>query len=596
MSLLDGITSSLTSRVRGCRSAAVLGVVVFLLIPTAAHSDAIVVTRAATATTIAEVFVESDSIKVELEVGLPDLDAFRNLLPDELYQRLGHDPVPLASRIGRFFAEDFVLRPGGGAPLPGRVTEMQARLRVVRDQITGQPLPTQPDSGETVVSIRLAYRLRGRPATLVISPPRKSGGYASANIGFVVYHQGLPVMDFRYLGAEEVLHLDWTDPWYSRFENRNLRRQYDSPISAFLYVEPYEVRKEIVIRPKDLEFWMDLGLDDKEIIPVGEQADLKRRIGEFLATNSPVTIDGKYAEGTLDRIHFIRRTLRRTGVIDPPEDLETVSATLGVIFVYPTTGLPDEVTLDWELFNPRIQRVPAFATDEAGGLPYFLTPEDSLLIWQNFLVNPTIPTLIEVQTPEDRRLPLAAVALLAVTALVVLAVRHGRSVLKGQRPSWAALALLVVSVATLVFTLPGVLGSPGVSDEVAGEITGNLLRNVYRAFDYREESQIYDLLEQSASGELLTDIYLETRRSLEIENQGGARAKVKEVEMLDTSAEGLRGESGFLAHCTWNVSGSVGHWGHIHQRTNQYEARITVKPVDGAWKIIGLELLQEERL
>jgi hypothetical protein len=45
---------------------------------------------------------------------------------------------------------------------------------------------------------------------------------------------------------------------------------------------------------------------------------------------------------------------------------------------------------------------------------------------------------------------------------------------------------------------------------------------------------------------LLTDIYLEIRRSLEIENQGGAR--------------------------------------------------ITVKPVDGAWKRTALELLQEERL
>ena len=34
---------------------------------------------------------------------------------------------------------------------------------------------------------------------------------------------------------------------------------------------------------------------------------------------------------------------------------------------------------------------------------------------------------------------------------------------------------------------------------------------------------------QSVAGELLTDVFLETRRSLELENQGGARAKVKEV-------------------------------------------------------------------
>ena len=44
------------------------------------------------------------------------------------------------------------------------------------------------------------------------------------------------------------------------------------------------------------------------------------------------------------------------------------------------------------------------------------------------------------------------------------------------------------------------------------------------------------------------------------------------------------------------VKGSVGHWGHIHQRVNQYEARITVEVVDGRWKITGLELLEEIRV
>jgi len=39
--------------------------------------------------------------------------------------------------------------------------------------------------------------------------------------------------------------------------------------------------------------------------------------------------------------------------------------------------------------------------------------------------------------------------------------------------------------------------------------------------------------------------------------------------------------------------GSVGHRGHIHIRKNQYEADIAV---DGAWKITGLELLEEKRI
>jgi hypothetical protein len=41
-----------------------------------APGDAIVVTRAMTATTIAEVFIDEDSTRVEFEIGLADLAAF----------------------------------------------------------------------------------------------------------------------------------------------------------------------------------------------------------------------------------------------------------------------------------------------------------------------------------------------------------------------------------------------------------------------------------------------------------------------------------------------------------------------------------------
>ncbi len=42
--------------------------------------------------------------------------------------------------------------------------------------------------------------------------------------------------------------------------------------------------------------------------------------------------------------------------------------------------------------------------------------------------------------------------------------------------------------------------------------------------------------------------------------------------------------------------GTVGHWGHVHVRKNKYDAKITVEPVNGAWKIIGMELLDETRV
>jgi hypothetical protein len=72
---------------------------------------------------------------------------------------------------------------------------------------------------------------------------------------------------------------------------------------------------------------------------------------------------------------------------------------------------------------------------------------------------------------------------------------------------------------------------------------------------------------------------------------------VKEVEILDVEVNHLKDRPlGLLFHAQWTAMGTVGHWGHIHMRKNQYEANITVEPVDGAWKITDLELLEEKRI
>ncbi|MGB5814665.1 MAG: hypothetical protein WBI27_05655 [Thermoanaerobaculia bacterium] len=561
-----------------------------------AFPDAIVITKAMTASTIAEVFIEESLIRAEIEIGGPDLVGFRHLMPDGVYQRLGYEPRPLAERLATFFGEDLVFRVDGGTPLPGRVAFIEPRQRVPRDEFTGEPLPAAEDEGETVIFVILEYAFSGQPSVLTMSPPQNEEGFAAASIGFVAFHLGLPVNDFRYFGAEETLDLDWEDPWYSKFRNRNLRRQYDSPMNAFIYVEPYEVRTEIIARPKDLEQWVDLGLEGRDTIPVDIQYDLKQKVAAFLAEHQNVTIDGQPVEGEFDRINFLRRTLRTSSVIDPPEELDAVSATLGVIFVYPTEGLPQEAAMTWDLFSERIQRVPGAATDEAGPLRFFLVPDDNILWWKNFLKNPTLPTLVDIAPPPGWPIRLLGWAgWLFGLGLVAAVGLQAKSSMRGGKMSRRAIAviaiLLLATAAAFATTLPA-----RVTDEKAEGIVAALLHNIYRAFDFREESTIYDVLDRSVTGDLLTQIYLETRRGLELASQGGARAKVKEIEMLEIEPRKLQGRPGFQARCTWSVAGSVGHWGHNHQRKNKYEAELTVEPVDGVWKLTRLDLLQEERI
>jgi len=549
------------------------------------------------ASTIAEVWIEPDSVVVELEIGPQDLRTFGNLLPDELYERLGYPPEPWLDRLLRFTAEDFVVRVDDGPPADGRVRSLELRARVRRDEVTGEPLPVQPVDAEQVLFARIAYPTPGRSGSLTIGPKPVLKSDAAATIGFVAYHEGLYVNDFRYLAQPERIALDWEDPWFSRFDNRNLWRQYNSPISAFLYVEPFEVRKEIVLRPRDLAQWgLDLELDDRDVIPVDEQDEIKRRVAEFLSDRNPVVIDGQPADGFLDRVHFIYRNLRTSGVVDPPRDLPSVSATLGVIWIYPTDGLPDEVEMTWDLFASRIDRVPGAATDEAGSMPYFLTPGDNTLTWKNFLTDPTTPGLVPVMDPPRRSLWPIGAGVVALGALILLGRRYGGTIRSGGRPPPRALAAAILALAVLAIAIPMTLRSGRLSDRQTDTVLAGLLLNVYKAFDYREEGRVYDAIERTVSGDLLTDIYLQTRRSLELANQGGARARVSAVDVIEATNEPLPDGQGFSTRATWNVSGSVGHWGHVHQRTNQYEASITVRVIDGAWRITELEVLSEERL
>jgi len=567
-----------------------------LLTRPVARADAVIVSKAASAATICEFFIETNQLRVELEIGLEDLKAFRNLMPDSVYEKLGYPPRPVAERVRQFLTEDWRIE-ADGEQLPGGIESVSAGQRVLRDEITGEPLGESAEPSDFTVSVTLTYPFQERPSSIRLPAPNMGGEIDErAAVGFVLYHLGVPVNDFRYLAPGQVVDLDWTDPWYSKFRSRNLWRAYNSALNVFLYVEPYEVRVEIVARPTDLQHWIDLGLEGRDTIAVDLQAQLKSRAAEFLGSHINLTVDDQPLQLALDRINFLRRTLRTSTVVDPPETLNIYSATLGAIYVAPTTGLPQQAKLTWDLFSPKLAEVSAAATDEAGPMPYKLTPADNVLHWQNFLKQPTIPRLLSLAAPPPawmRPLRIVGWVLCGIVAVALLTLARGG--LTESRKRTPGVTLMVLLVCLLGATL-GLTRATAITREVAQSTVGGLLRNIYHAFDFREESTVYDLLAQSVTGDLLRDVYLETRKGLELASQGGARVKVKQVDLLQVSPRPLRGESGFLARCQWNVRGSVGHWGHIHQRTNQYEAELTIRPIDNAWKITGLELLQEERV
>jgi hypothetical protein len=105
------------------------------------------------------------------------------------------------------------------------------------------------------------------------------------------------VVDFRQLTNENILNLDWEDPWYSVFTKKQLKRTLQSGMRTFLYIEPYEVRHEILVRIKDMMAWMEFNLEGNEFIEEDEFNQVRDEVAQFFLDRENVLIAGAPQHG-----------------------------------------------------------------------------------------------------------------------------------------------------------------------------------------------------------------------------------------------------------------------------------------------------------
>ena len=547
-------------------------------------------TGAERSSTVAEIWIDTDQILLRLEVGDLDRESFADLL--------SVGPVDLGeSELGLALTGD------DGTPLAGEVRVVERRPRTARSTAPQADAP-QSSVGSEVTYVEVVYDLATRPDRLTFTPPTRIGSSESAaEIGFIVYHETIPVIDFQFLKRAETVRLDWADPWYTAFVNTELKRHHDAPLMTFLYVEPYEIRFEILMRLKELAAWMELDVPDQAPIEADTQARLLEKIGRFLVQQSQVRIDGVTSRPLLDRVEFVRVTPQGIQSLNASQRLTLPTALVGVILAYVTTGPPQEVAVDWTYFNEQITSIPATVIDPVSQLPYEVTPDQSTLRWANLLedYNYQVATIDAIAAQAANRLEISAPAILLCLAAALTAGFGGRLGLRGVSRIVAVGLLFALAVGARphgrvtvhnpfepAYQLP---------EAEAIQILQGLLKNTYRAFDFRAEEDIYDKLAVSSSGDLITEIYLQNRRRLVMEEQGGAHAKVQDVQLLDAVQVGppARGQE-FTFRCLWRITGTVNHWGHSHQRRNQYEALIGIQPVEESWKITALDVTEERRL
>ena len=576
-----------------------------------AKADWINLTGAENARNIAEIYIEKDHVRIQLEVFIEDLIIFDELIPESFFP----EPIPgrpggLEERQKIIAAKVFQVIADSGEKLPVTVDLVEPRMRIKRpspfagsiNPYTRQRIPGPPDD-KRVLYAELIYPFTGKPKSLTFIPPLDENGIPSASIGFICYHQGVPVVDFRQLTNVNILYLDWDDPWYSVFEKKQLKRTLQSGVRTYLYIEPYEVRHEILVRVKDMMAWMEFDLQGEEFIEADEFNPVREQVAQFFMEKEKVMIDGKQLKPILDRTAYVESSMLRSRFIEIPERVPLNTAMIGIVITYLTDGIPQEVETQWDLFSDRVKKVTARMTDPAGPFPYDLEPDDNVLKWTNYLKTYKIPTVDKIMVSDKHRGMLVPIGSILCIALLIPVAFMLRAKHKRSHPITAQVIIIIFLLIGIVALYPtwqvpvGSVRASQMSEDDSKEIVHSLLKNVYRAFDFREEEDVYDKLAISVSGDLLTDVYLQSRKSMIIEQAGGAQAKVKQVDILETDVKKSAQQKGALdVRTKWTAVGSVGHWGHIHTRQNVYDAILTLAVADGSWKITGIELLEEKRM
>lgn len=284
---------------------------------------------------------------------------------------------------------------------------------------------------------------------------------------------------------------------------------------------------------------------------------------------------------------------------------------------WPVKAAPQEIELSWPSYppdttidpdDPPPMQIAGEAAIEGIREAVFFTVDSPVWLWRSGSTA-IEERLVAIPAPTPREpwsIPILSVVLGGIALVVGLVLL----VSSPLRSSLIGLAILLVGavcsvflsgVLVIEFTPPGSARFDPPSAKQAEDLFVPLHGNIYRAFDYVEESDVYDALERSVTGDLLDELYRMIYASLVMEEAQGATSRVLavrpvELEIGSIEVDGVRSLVRFDALYRWQVDGRVAHWGHMHERTNEYLARLGVVGSSEGWRIDSIELLEQERI
>jgi len=519
-------------------------------------ADWINLTGAETSPNIAEVYVLDDHVKVVLEVYIGDLETFIDLVPDDWISDTTKQRPALARRLEHFSSNVLQIITAEGVNLSAQLTLTEPRQRVDRkspfagmiNPYTRQRVQQAP-ADKRVLYAELIYPFSGKPESLTFIPPVDDQGRARATVGFIAYHKSVPIIDFRYLGASATVHLDWGDPWYTKFENKNLTRHHKYPLMLYLYVEPRQVRLESLLRFSDIAELTDFNIENSSVSAEDKYQLLQKHVKNYYADKELLQIDGESFKHDSIRVEFLHATLSGLKVLENAASVDETSLLVGVSQRYYIDKLPQKVETRWPYFNQRIDRIPVTVTDPAGPLPSFINKDDTVFGWQNFLKKYHEPVIrpVVVKTGWNINIPYV-----------------GETKIFDQIPD----------------------------QQQALSIVNGVLENIRIAFIEKEPGKLSHVLNDVLSTNESKILQKELAKLFSPKVTGGAvGAVLKFNELQIITMRELENPDGFSATISGSAMISAKHWGHVDLRKINFQVLLDLIEVDKQWRIADLTVI-----
>ena len=372
---------------------------------------------------------------------------------------------------------------------------------------------------------------------------------------------------------------------------------------SYLYLEPFSARVEVLFDLPTMLVRLGNSHAADSPMTAADQEAVRTAAANLARDWCRIKADGDGVGGELSSVAFVKGKPGATLPMKADEVVTPQDLMIGLVWEFGIGGAPKQVEVFWSGFADPLEEMPMTVFVANSAEPLLFTKKLSMVRWLNdkghFPRPKPLAEVPKLRMPDVYLVPMAMIVWVTVGLVIYIWMEVKRFKFPGGfvpfLAAWGIGVVISYNLGVVPIQDPFSEKSPPVTTaQQAEQVLLPLLKNVYRAFDYHKETEVYDRLARSIDGELLRTLYLQTIQALTLEGQEGTRAKVND---LTVTVDKITPQVvGFLAEGEWTALGTVGHWGHQHQRVNRYKARLTVVPVGEEWKVRAMEVLEERRL